>query len=111
MPRVDGCRTGLCSLPSGRARVGRGARRQPVDGALSALHRSGGGGHVGAHLVQLIGGAELDEFGARFGGGNVPRRHEKGVARLVDLDPVRICDGDLSGEEVTPVWAGTAVAG
>ena len=53
---------------------------------------------VGADLVELVGGAELDEFGARLGGGNVPRRHEESVARLVGLDPFGIGDGDLSAK-------------
>ena len=66
---------------------------------------------MGAHEVKLISGAELDEFGARFGCGNVPRRHEEGIARPVGLDAVRIGDGDLAGEEVAPVWAWAAVAG
>ena len=60
---------------------------------------------------QLLAGAELDEFAARFAHRNVARREVEGVAGLVDLLAVAEAVGQPALEHVSPVRARAAASG
>src|SRR5690348_5833207 len=78
---------------------------------LPAGHRPLRVGHHGRHgLGELLLGAELDELRAGLGRGDVPRGYVEGVAHLVGFLAVGVADGDLPGEQVSPVRALAAVS-
>jgi hypothetical protein len=93
-------------------RVGSSPASGCVDGCASlAAHRC----HVPRQCLfgnlEFFGRAELNELAAGLGDGDVPWRHVERVAGFDDLFVAAVANGQLAGEQVSPVRALAAVIG
>src|SRR6266566_8679805 len=96
-------------LPGGPAAAGPGPAGLSVcSGTLHLLH---GLHYRRLDLLQLVAGADLDEFGARLRRRRVPGRQVERVAGLADLLMVGVADDHPPLDDITPVRARATAPG